>query len=504
MGAISIIDEDDDEEKVEDNLSELGKKENIKNSISDDLEEQPIKVVEKNQVEVQTFDNLIEEKNIQEEKVEVKMEKEELEVSEEAAKLAMLRAKSQAKQQEAKTTAKAKKEKSISIGFIGSGAAGGKISETAHQKFGYPAVAINSAASDLRSLSIPDSCKLLLEGTLGGAAKDRGVGLAVADANREKISELVEEKLSNCQVLCMTLSTAGGSGSGSVPVLTEVLAATGKPIICLCVLPLESDDVQSKQNSLEALSELAKYVDTKVISNLLLVDNAKLEQILSNVNQLEFYQIANEAVLEPLDMFNVLSTQSSPLPKVLDSAEFGKLLVSEGLSVLGCMEISNFEEDTAIAEAIISNLSNNLHATFDLKSARMVGFMITGSEKSWRKIPNSSLSYAASMVEDLCGTPQAIYKGFYVTPEDTDSIKVYSFFGGMGLPMKRIDSLKKQTEDKLKNVHVKNEQRSLNLTLDTGKDDNVSMATKIKQKIDAKKSNFNKLVVSPAVVDRRK
>lgn len=439
----------------------------------------------------------------------IKSEKKSEDVSVEAAKLASLKAKSQAKQQESKMASKivAKKERSLALGFCATGQCGGRLGAVAHA-MGYPTVAINSAATDLKNINIPDANKLLLNGTLGGAAKDRSIGLAAAQANEDQIAELVNDKLSSCQVIVLCSSLSGGSGSGSLPCISSVLAKTGKPIVCLCVLPLESDDVQSKQNSLEALAELAKLVESKVISNLLIVDNAKLEAIFASASQVDFYRLANEAVMEPIDVFNTLSAQDSPLTKAIDNAEFARLLIGgEGVSVFGSMEVRNFEEDTAIAEAIINNLSNNLLASdLDLRQAKYIGFIITGSEKSWAKIPSSSLNYASSMVEDFAGTPLAIYKGFYVTPEDTDYIKIYSCFSGMGLPSKRIDALKKQTENKLKDVAAKEEKRSLNLTLDTGKNDTISAAQKIKDKISAKNSAFSKLagVSVGGTVDRRK
>jgi hypothetical protein len=69
-------------------------------------------------------------------------------------------------------------------------------------------------------------------------------------------------------------------------------------------------------------------------------------------------------------VFNTLSSMASSV-KGLDPMEFSKIFLdSEGLTIYGEFDVANYQEDTAIAEAIINNLTNNLLATgFDLKQS---------------------------------------------------------------------------------------------------------------------------------------
>jgi cell division GTPase FtsZ len=420
-----------------------------------------------------------------------------------SSKLAALKAKSQAKQ-ESTMAAKivSKKDRSITLGVLGSGQAGSRLAE-AFYKLGYDACVVNTATQDLKYIDIPDSSKLLLEHGLGGAAKEIEIGRAAAESHRGEILQLVNEKLQNSQINVLCLSLGGGSGAGSCETLVDVLANLGKPLVVITVLPMDTEDAQTKANALETLSKLAKLTQTKRVNNLIVVDNAKIEAIYSNVSQVDFYGVANKAIVETIDVFNTLSSMPSSV-KGLDPMEWAKLFTDgEGLTVYGELTVENFSEDTAIAEAIVNNLDGNLLAGgFDLKESRYVGVIIAANKDVWAKIPSSSITYAMAMVNDQCGTPKGVFKGIYTVESPDPVVKVYSMFSGLLLPATRIEQLKKETVELQSRTKAKDESRGAGLHIDTGMNETVSAAQKVKEKIAAKSSAFGKLV--GGVVDRRK
>jgi cell division GTPase FtsZ len=419
--------------------------------------------------------------------------------------LASLKAKSQVKQGESKMVAKivSKKERSITFGVLGSGQCGDHLAETFY-KLGYDTVAINTAIQDLKHIDIPDSNKLLLEYGVGGTSKELEIGKAAAESHRGEIAQLINEKLSNSQVNILCLSLGGGSGAGSCETLVDLLSATGKPLIVMTVMPMDNEDAQTKSNALETLSKLSHFVKSKRISNLVVVDNAKIEAIYHNTNQFDFFTTANKVIVETLDAFNTLSSMPSSV-KGLDPMEFSKILIDgEGLSVYGELVISNFTEDIAIAEAVLNNLNSNLLAGgFDLKQAKYVGFIVAANKEVWSKIPTSSINYATAMVNDLCGSPKGVFKGIYSIDIPENVVKVYSFFSGLSLPNDRIEQLRKETLELQSKNKNKDEQRNLSLQINTGVNETVSAAQKVKDKIAAKSSTFGKFV-SGGVTDRRK
>lgn len=419
-------------------------------------------------------------------------------------KLATLKAKSEAKQQETKMAAKivSKKERSIALGVIGSGQAGSRLAEAFYQ-LGYDAIAINTAMQDLKYIGIPDANKLLLEYGLGGAAKEIEIGRAAADSHRGEILQMVNEKLSSSQVNLLCLSLGGGSGAGSCETLVDILSGLGKPLVVITVLPMDTEDAQTKTNALETLARLSKLTQNKKVNNLIVVDNAKIEVIYNNVSQMDFYGIANKAIVDPIDIFNTLSSMPSSV-KGLDPMEFSKILLDgEGISTYGELVIEEYTEDTAIAEAVVNNLNGNLLASgFDLKQTKYAGFIVAANKDVWSKVPASSVHYAAAMVNDLCGNPKGVFKGVYTIDVPENTVRVYSFFSGLGLPTSRIDQLKKDANELQSVTKGKDQNRNLSLDLNTGTNETVSAAQKVKDKMAAKSSSFGKFVTG--VVDRRK
>ena len=250
--------------------------------------------------------------------------------------------------------------------------------------------------------------------------------------------------------------------------------------------------------------KLANLTKSKKINNLIVVDNAKIESIYQDVSQIEFFGVANKAIVDTLDVFNTLSSQPSSV-KGLDPMEFGKLFTDgEGLTVYGELTVDNHQEETAIAEAVINNLNSNLLASgFNLKQSKYVGVIFAANSTVWKSIPSSSVNYAMALINEQCGTPNGVFKGIYTVDDIKENVvKVYSMFSGLSLPDVRVEQLKKEVKEHTAKNKNKSEQRSLSLTLDTGVEENISAAQKIKEKIAAKSSAFSKL--TQQVIDRRK
>jgi len=421
-----------------------------------------------------------------------------------AAKLAALRAKNQAKQQEQKMASKivAKKERSLRLGVVGTGQGGSRLAQTFYQA-AYPTVVLNTALVDLKNIEIPDSNKLLLEYGLGGASKDMEIGRSAAEAHRDAIRELISDKLSECQVFVLCTSLGGGSGAGSVDTIVEIMTELGRPIIVVAAMPMTNEDVLTKSNSLETLAKLAKMAQSGQVANLIVVDNAKIETIYSNVSQMNFFDVANKAIVDPIDALNTLSSMPSS-SKAYDQMEFTKtMLDAAGCTVYGEMTVSNYQEDTALAEAVINNLDNNLLSSgFNLKDAKYAAVVYVASKQVWDKVPASSVNYSMAMINDRVNAV-GVFKGLYTVDSDEDSVRVYSIFSGLGLPTSRVQSLQKETEQLMSSAKAKTESRTANLNLDLGKEKTVSEVDRLKQKIQAKSSTFGKFVGS-TVVDRRK
>lgn len=387
-----------------------------------------------------------------------------------------------------------KKKRSLDIGVIGSGQCGSRIAQ-AFYNLSYPCVVLNTASQDLELLGdVPQDLKYLIEYGVGGTAKDINLGREAAEAHKDAITALIDEKLGNSQLFIFCLSLGGGSGAGSCGTIVDILMNTGKPIVIITVLPLGTDDSQTKSNSLYSLSVLSKMVQAKQIANLIVVDNSKIETIYSDVSQMDFFNVSNNAIVSPIDCFNTYSRMPSAT-KALDSLELAKLFTDgEGLSVYGELSVHNYEEPTSIAEAVIENLNSGLLASgFDLSTAKYVGVMFIGNSKVMNSLPSVNINYAMSMIKDTCPGTDAIFRGIYEDNSiEDDIVKVYSFFSGMGLPTARVEQLKKEAQEEASKAKGREVNRNLNLQLDTGVEQTVNAADKVRDLIKKKGSSFGK------------
>lgn len=396
------------------------------------------------------------------------------------------------------------RKRSWEFGIVGSGHAGSKIAQ-AWYELGYPAVVMNTAQQDLTDIKIPECNKLLLEAGLGGgAAKDLTIGGMAAEAYAEAIEELVSNKLSNCNFFIFCTSLGGGSGAGSVNAVVEVLHKFGKPVIVLGVLPKDSEDALLKHNAWQTLSKLTKCFNEGKIDNIIIVDNAKIESVYSDVNPFAFFEVSNKAIVECIDTFNRLSVRKSEGAKVLDSAEFGKLFIDgKGFTTYGSMRVENYTDEMSIATALVESLGGNLLASgMDIKQARYAGFMLVAPERVWDQIPSSAIDYANHIISDFCESPLSVYQGIYKEKSQDDCIKVYSMFSGLGIPTERVNQLQAEAKQRMDKVRRKDEDRKLTMKVDVG-EETVNKAAEIRQRIQNNNSSLSKLQNS-LIQDRRK
>lgn len=392
---------------------------------------------------------------------------------------------------------------SIRLGVIGVGQAGSRIAQE-FGKLGYHSYAINTSKQDLEFIDIPSHKKLLLEGSLGGTGKDLDLGRDIFAANVDILSNFIEDVVAGNDMLYLAASGGGGTGSSSVDTMVDLMYSTGAPVGVIYILPKDTDDAQSKKNSLETLSRLARMSSENIISNLIVVDNAKIEQIYAELSQAEFWDAANNAIVEPLHIFNHLTATASRHTS-LDPSDFAKIISCGDCSIYGVIEVEDYMEETALAEAVIESLNQSMLAEgFDISQARVGGVIITGTKKIMDKIPAANINYCYHMVSEQT-EGASLFQGVYDVHTKSDSVKIFTWLAGLGLPRKRIETLQEESKKLQEISSSKLNNRTSQMTLDLGGDDTSSASKEIRRKIQKKKSGFGRLQGGrSSIVDRRR
>ena len=397
------------------------------------------------------------------------------------------------------------KDRSISIGVVGVGQCGSKLAEEFYNR-GYNVIAINTAMQDLKHIKIPERQKLFLDYALGGAAKDLETGKAAAEEYQDVILKTMEENFANDDVMMLCVSGGGGTGSGSAETMVNLISKLGKPLSVIYVLPLSSEDALAKYNSVLTLSRLAKLAKEDIINSLIVVDNSKIELMYNGLSMAEFWKSANSTIVEPLHLFNKLSASPSAYTS-LDPMDLSRLFIGTGdCSLYGTVEIDNYLNDDAVAEAMLTSLSNGLLANdFDLKQARSVGVIITGTKSVLEKVPATNIEFGFSMLSKICNDGTRVFRGVYEVPGKDNVLKVYSFFSGLGLPDERIRELKAEAEKHMETLKNKEDNRATAMTIDMGKTQTVSAVDALHKKITQKHSAMGKLTAnSKRIIDKRR
>lgn len=418
--------------------------------------------------------------------------------------LAKLKNKQEAKEEPMKAVAK--RDRSLYFGIVGLGQAGSRVAETFYS-LGYEACVFNTATQDLEHIQLPDKKKIFLPFALGGAGKELDNGRQAVEQNGQLILDKLNENFDDMQeMLILAVSGGGGTGSGGAEAIIGLMASLGKPLGVIYVLPMESEDALSKHNSVTTLSKLAKMASTDVITTLMVVDNSKIELIYPGLSKAEFWTTANNAIVEPLHLFNHLSAMPTQYDS-LDSMDFGRVFTTGDCSIFGMLEVQDYMETTAIAEAVIENLEAGLLASdFNLKETRFGGYIVTASAGTLKRLPAVNIDYANHVISEACDSPSLV-RGVYEMDMPDDIVRVYTMFSGLGLPSARIDSLKQQASKQMEVIREKEKTRADRMNVDYGPGNEVqAKSQEVHRMIQQKKSGFGKLTQNAGkrIIDRRK
>lgn len=396
-------------------------------------------------------------------------------------------------------------DRSVNIGVVGVGQCGSKIAEEFYER-GYNVVVINTALQDLKHINVPERQKLFLDYSLGGAAKDLDTGRAAVEQYESEVYRHIETNTEDCEILMLVVGGGGGTGSGSAETMVSIMASMGKPISVLYVLPTASEDSLAKHNAIQTLAGLAKLAKEDIVNSLIVVDNAKVELMFPGKSMAEFWKAANNAIVEPLHLFNKLSAKPSEYTS-LDPMDFSRLFIGTGdCTLFGMIEVADYLEDEAIAEAMITNLEGGLLSSdFDLTQTRSAGVIITGTKEALSKVPATNIEYGFAMVSKICNEGTRVFRGVYEVPGNDDVVRIYSFFSGLGLPEERVSELKAEAERHMEALKGKEDRRAESMNIDMGKTQTTSAADALHKKIKNKNSAMGKLQSrSKRVVDKRR
>src|SRR5690606_29349874 len=202
-------------------------------------------------------------------------------------------------------------DRALNIVAIGLGQAGGNIAAEFY-RLGYPAMALNTAHTDLSALAPSDSQTALsreqriyigLDG-YDGAGADLNYGRECIRENAARIKQAVRGHTEDADVVLLIAGLGGGTGS-ALSELVDVLEDLELPVVTLATLPGEHESGIAKVNAARGVSELVKRRPLGWV----FADNQRLAQSHGNISLDRYYEAVNQVIVAPLDALNRLNNR---------------------------------------------------------------------------------------------------------------------------------------------------------------------------------------------------
>jgi cell division GTPase FtsZ len=245
-------------------------------------------------------------------------------------------------------------------------------------------------------------------------------------------------------ILC--IGGGGGTGTGSLPELVRLLRELKRPVGVIYTLPRDVEGTAVKVNALRALSEVYRMAEGGEVSPLVLVDNNRIRELFPDVSLARFWPKANQFLADLWDAFNRLSVRESEFYSALDGTDYLRLLSAGKCAALGYAEVVDLKSPVGLARAMSEAVHGGLLAGgFDLSTASAVGTIIVGSANTLRHLPAAYLDNGLRVVGEIMRGGYA-FSGVYADPSVYAKLKLYVLFGGLDLPLERVEELARETQ----------------------------------------------------------
>lgn len=243
------------------------------------------------------------------------------------------------------------------IGFIAIGQAGGNIGKLL-EKLGYNILFINSSKEDLDTIEAKNKYHIA---NAEGCSKNRLTSKKIIQNDFKNLMKEINTKVPQ-DIIYIIGSTGGGTGSGGMPILADILLKTNpnKSVGLVTILPSESEPLKAHINAYETFQEI-NNIDN--LSSVFVIDNNKHQDRLH----------LNNLFVKWLDKLLNVTDYKSELGNI-DKAEIKEFIKSKGCIIMNCVQAKNNK-----IELIESLKKSRLFA--DLENDKTIKYLLVSSPK---------------------------------------------------------------------------------------------------------------------------
>ena len=346
----------------------------------------------------------------------------------------------------------------LNVGVIGVGNTGNQIASVAKERLDIPAMAINSSAKDLSSVAEGVECYLMAnaDGTSQGAGKNRNLA-------KEYLKDSIIKFLSDAKtqefpvvldVVFIVASTGGGTGSGTAPLLLNIMADRYPDtlFILVGVGPVASEALSAQVNTLEYLNELYTNLPN---ARYMLYDNDNYAKDPSYV----MMEKVNEEVVQDINVLRGFFNEATRYDSI-DTEDNMRLLSFPGrISVVRVEDVKEKDLDSgSLEDRLIRAIKSNAH--MELQRDKKV--MATGLIMSLSPQFMSEFNNHIPKVHEFIGEPVHEFLHVNVNNDRKDPNSLYLIMTGLSPVNDKINKINERVEEIEERQRIQMEDMALN------------------------------------------
>ncbi len=273
--------------------------------------------------------------------------------------------------------------------------------------------------------------QLGLRATRGlGAGGNPSVGQAAAEESWREIANA----LAGADMVFLTAGMGGGTGTGSIPIATQIAKKCGAVAIAVVTTPFSFEMGRRQKNANNGLEELRKHTDT-----LISIPNDRLLQIAPKDLPLDTaFRLADDVLRQAVQSITELITESGLIN--VDFAHIRRLMKLGG-GALMAMGQANGEEKAleAVKQALHHPLLDNIAVH---NAAGIIANFTAGSDLTLMEV-----STALNYLQERTSSQAEIIMGTTVDERMDDRVQVILVVTGLGAS--RIDDVLPGAEERI-------------------------------------------------------
>ena len=239
-----------------------------------------------------------------------------------------------------------------------------------------------------------------------GAGADPDIGMKAAEESKE----ILQQVISDTDLLFITAGMGGGTGTGAAPVIAKMARDLKILTVAVVTEPFVFEGKRRMENTVKGLENLKKYVDTLIV-----IPNDKIRTIIDkNTTMTEALRVADDVLKQGIRGLAELIVNPSLIN--LDFADVKTILKDKGVAHLG---VGVAKGDNRILEAVRVAVNSPLLETTIEGARGVILNVVGGTDLTFNEVAD-----AAELVRSVVDHGANIIFGARIDPNVHEEVEI--------------------------------------------------------------------------------